>query len=208
MIRSVLAHDILSSWASYSTEGACRNERAACDGIAALQQEEAKVYSLQQLHVEREATANGRDERRASATRVFVQSDAAFDYPHARRGYLVDRDGGVLLSMPAAGFSFWFGLVPILFGLLLVLRRLTFHRTLRLDCDALLLPTGFLRVRTAWVPYNSIERVWQTNIPWMAVLCIATKNGKFEVLSGMLPDADSYLAVRDFLTSQANDHTD
>jgi len=40
----------------------------------------------------------------------------------------------------------------------------------------------------------------------MAVLCIATKEGKFEVLSGMLPDTGSYLAVREFLNWQAKNN--
>jgi hypothetical protein len=62
-------------------------------------------------------------------------------------------------------------------------------------------------VRTARISYNSIERIWQTSIPWMTVLCIATEEGKFEVLSGMLPNAQSYLDVRDFLDSQANGTT-
>ena len=104
------------------------------------------------------------------------------------------------------GFSLWFGSLPIMFGLLLAVRRLAFNRYLRLDSDGLILPTGFLRVRTTRVPYISIERVWQTSIAWMGVLCIATKEGKFEVISGMLPEPGSYLAVEEFLNSQAKDN--
>ena len=87
-----------------------------------------------------------------------------------------------------------------------LVRRLSCNRYLRLDSDGLILPTGFLRLRPARIPYTSIERVWQTSIPWMAVLCIATKEGKFEVLSGMLPDTGSYLAVREFLNWQAKNN--
>ena len=104
------------------------------------------------------------------------------------------------------GFILWFGALPIITGILLAVRRLSCNRYLRLDSDGLILPTGFLRLRPARIPYTSIERVWQTSIPWMAVLCIATKEGKFEVLSGMLPDTGSYLAVREFLNWQAKNN--
>jgi hypothetical protein len=69
-----------------------------------------------------------------------------------------------------------------------------------------MLPTGFLRVRTTRIPYVSIERVWQTRLLWIAVLCVATKEGKFEVPSEMLPDAGSYIAVGKFLSSRAQDN--
>jgi len=102
-------------------------------------------------------------------------------------------------------FSLSFGLIPILLGLLLTVRRLAFKRYLVLDSDALMLPTGFLRVRTTRIPYMNIERVWQIRLPWMAVLCIGTKQGKFDVLSGMLPEAGSYVAVGEFLNSRAQE---
>src|SRR2546430_4171638 len=41
------------------------------------------------------------------------------------------------------GFNLWFGSLPIMFGLLLAVRRLAFNRYLRLDSDGLILPTGF-----------------------------------------------------------------
>ncbi len=102
-------------------------------------------------------------------------------------------------------FSLSFGLVPILIGLLLTVRRLVFKRYLVLDSDALMLPTGFLRVRATRIPYKDIERVWQIRLPWMPVLCVGTKQGKFEVLSGMLPETGSYVAVGEFLNLQAQD---
>jgi hypothetical protein len=88
-------------------------------------------------------------------------------------------------------------------GLLLTVRRLAFKSYLVLDSDALILPTGFLRVRTRRILYISIERIWQAHLPWMAVLCLGTKQGKFEVISGMLPEAGSYVAIGEFLASRA-----
>jgi hypothetical protein len=108
--------------------------------------------------------------------------------------------------MPHGISSFLLGLLPIAVGSLLTVRRLAFHSYLLLDRDAFILPTGLLRVRTTQIPYIGIERVWQTRLPWMAVLCVATKGGKVEVLSGMLPDTSSYIAVGNFLNSRAQDN--
>src|SRR5579863_3251929 len=43
------------------------------------------------------------------------------------------------------GFNLWFGLLPIILGLLLGARRVTVARYLLLDRDQLILPTGFLQ---------------------------------------------------------------
>jgi hypothetical protein len=104
------------------------------------------------------------------------------------------------------GFALWFGLFPIVLGLLLAVRRLAFTRYLVLERDELIVPTGLLRVRAARISYVNIQRVWQSSFPLMAVLEVATKEGKFEIVSGMLPDAASYLAVGDFLYSRAQDN--
>ena len=99
-------------------------------------------------------------------------------------------------------FVLWFGSAPIIFGLLLTGRRLAFKRYLVLDKDALILPIGFGRVRTTRIPYTSIKRVWETRLPFATnVLSVATEDGKFEVVSTMLPDASTYAEVGTFLYS-------
>ena len=112
--------------------------------------------------------------------------------------------GGLVCGCRPHGFLLWLGLAPIIFGLLLTVRRLAFNCYLVLDLDALLLPTGFGRVRTTRIPYTSIERVWETRLPFATVLSIATKGGKFEVVSTMLPDARSYVDVGRFLNSRSS----
>jgi hypothetical protein len=87
-------------------------------------------------------------------------------------------------------------------GLLVTVRRLVFKSYLVLDKDALILPTGFGRVRTKRVPYASIERVWETRLPFTIVLSVGTKEGKFEVVSAMLPEASSYVDIGKFLYAQ------
>jgi hypothetical protein len=100
------------------------------------------------------------------------------------------------------GFMLWFGALPIVLGLLAIVRRLAFKGHLMLDEDAITLPTGFGRVRTKRIPYASIQRVWETRLPLTVVLSLATKEGKFEVLSTMLPDHRSYIDVGKFLYAQ------
>jgi hypothetical protein len=90
----------------------------------------------------------------------------------------------------------------MMFGLLLAVRRLAFKCYLVLDSDAFVLPTGFLRVRTVRIPYTAIERIWETRLPFAVVLSVSTKEGKFEVVSAMLPDAGSYIDVGKFLYAQ------
>lgn len=111
---------------------------------------------------------------------------------------------GLLCGCWPHGFSLWFGVLLIMLGLLMTVRRLVFKCSLVLEKDALMLPTGFGRVRTKRIPYTSIERVWETRLPFAVVLSVATKEGKFEVVSTMLPDADSYVDIGKFLYAQVD----
>jgi hypothetical protein len=107
--------------------------------------------------------------------------------------------------MPS-GFGLWFGLVPVLLGLILCVRRLAFERRLLFERGELILPTGFFQVRTARIAYNSIEGVSRVHLPWTAVLRIKTRNRRFEIVSVLLPDSKSYLAVEEFLNLKAQEN--
>jgi hypothetical protein len=111
---------------------------------------------------------------------------------------------GLVCGCRPHGFVLWFGLAPTILGLLLAIRRLAFRCHLVLAEDALIVPTGFGRVRTKRVPYTSIERVWETRLPFTVVLSVSTKEGKFEVVSAMLPDAGNYIDVGKFLYAQVD----
>lgn len=106
---------------------------------------------------------------------------------------------GLVCGCRPHGFALWFGLAPVALGLGLLVRRLAFRCNLLLDTDALVLPTGFGRVRTMRIPYADIRDVWHARLVWMDVLMIATKGRKFEILSVMLPDTQSYIDVGEFL---------
>jgi hypothetical protein len=111
--------------------------------------------------------------------------------------------GALVCGCTPHGFVLWFGLAPTILGFLVIVRRLAFKCFLVLEEDALILPTGFGRVRTMRIPYASIERVWETSLPFSTVLSLATKEGKFEIISMMLPDTRSYSDVGEFLNSRS-----
>jgi hypothetical protein len=101
------------------------------------------------------------------------------------------------------GFSLLLGVVLVTFGLLLTIRRLAFKRFLILDVDAILLPTGFAGMRSTRIRYKNIERVWRVYAGHTLVLCLATKQGKFQLAAPMLPEPGSFVDVENFLHSQA-----
>jgi hypothetical protein len=104
------------------------------------------------------------------------------------------------------GLVLLIGLALTVLGLILAVRRTAFKCYLVLSEDALFLPTGFGRVRTTRIPFTSIERWWESNplLTGTTVLSLATKDGKFEIVSTMLPDAASYREVRKFLNSHSS----
>jgi hypothetical protein len=104
------------------------------------------------------------------------------------------------------GFSLWFGLLPIMLGLLLGARRLAVYRSLLLNRDELVLPTGLFQRRITKIPYVSIKRVWRIYLPGTVVLRVATKERKFEIAATLLPDNMSYLAVEQFLNLRAQEN--
>lgn len=104
------------------------------------------------------------------------------------------------------GFSLWFGVVPILMAVLLGVRRISFDRRLLLDYDEMVLPTGFLQTRTTRISYSGIQRVWRHYLPATVVLCVATENRTFHVVSALLPNNENYLAIEQFLTSKAQEN--
>jgi hypothetical protein len=88
-------------------------------------------------------------------------------------------------------------------ALLLIVRRLAFRRFVELGLDGLMVPTGFLRARAARISYSDITRVSEGFLPLTAILIIATSRRRVEILSSLLPDAESYVALRNFLFQYA-----
>jgi hypothetical protein len=56
------------------------------------------------------------------------------------------------------------------------------------------------------VPYSDIQRVWRHYLPAAVVLRVATERRTFEIVSVLLPDAESYRTIEDFLSLKAKDN--
>lgn len=84
---------------------------------------------------------------------------------------------------------------------------MAFDRSVVLDKNLFTVPSGFLRLQTTEVPYSGIVAVWQSHLPYTGVIRITTRQGKFEFLSTMLHDRESYLIIGDFLYSKAQENT-
>jgi hypothetical protein len=104
------------------------------------------------------------------------------------------------------GFSLWFGLVPVVLAMLLVIRRLMLNRSVLLNEDEMILPTGFLQTGTARIPYSSVQRVWRHYLPATIVLRVATERRTYEIVSMLLRDRESYLAIEEFLTAKTHEN--
>jgi len=98
------------------------------------------------------------------------------------------------------------GVLPAVFASLLTLRRFAFPRFLEVEQNAILLPTGFLHIRTTKIPYADIDGTREIRRKSIAVstagLCLYVKGRVYSFSSTLLPDMASYVAVRDFVKSR------
>jgi hypothetical protein len=142
--------------------------------------------------------------------------DLPHEYPYNPRPSLIFFVSGVGLlwigvqrlswgRMPT-GFSLWLGLLPIMLGLLVGVRRVALDRRLLLDKDEMILPTGFFQTGAARIAYPSIERVWRHYLPLAVVLRVATEKRTFDIASTLLPDNESYRAIEEFLNLKAQEN--
>ncbi len=106
---------------------------------------------------------------------------------------------GIRVISLAAGFGL--ALLPLAFAFAGTLHRLVSHRFLELGQTRLSICSGFLHARIAKIPYEEIEQVWESVKGRTSILHLRTKARTFEVVSTLLPDMDSYVAVRDFVNS-------
>lgn len=92
--------------------------------------------------------------------------------------------------------------IPMLLAILLAVRRLTIRRFLQLEENALLLPTGFLQLRSAKSAYDTILDVSEARWALGTVLYIRTSQGKYEIPCGIRINRNDYVAVRDYLVAK------
>ena len=93
------------------------------------------------------------------------------------------------------------GAILLAFAFVLAARRFALPWFLELEEDTFLLPAGFLRARTTKIVYADIE--WMREIQRRdAIFELRAKGRTHNILSSFLPDAASYVDIRDFLTSR------
>jgi hypothetical protein len=109
------------------------------------------------------------------------------------------------LGHAPTGFKLWFsliGLIPVVWSLILGVRWISAERYLLLDRDSMVLPIGWLAIRTAKIEYTRIKRVWRHYVrPYehTYVLKVATEEQAFTILPAFLPDQKSRRGLEEFL---------
>lgn len=101
-----------------------------------------------------------------------------------------------------AGFNLRFGLILIVWAIVVGLHRILVDRYLLLDHDSMVFPIGPFTRRTAKIEYTSIKRVWRRYIrpcEVRFVLKVETEEQAFRILPAFLPDNESYRALEEFL---------
>jgi hypothetical protein len=112
----------------------------------------------------------------------------------------------VLLGSEGASLFFWllalFSAMFVLKAVALAKQRLDNPQFLELREDALVLPQQpFFQIRIIRIAYADIERVWEVQVSGQTFLYLTSGGRKQTIVASLLPDMDSYIAVKDFLQS-------
>jgi hypothetical protein len=128
---------------------------------------------------------------------------------HNDRGLIIN---GIITLGPAGATVFYWAVAGssamfVVGAILLTVRRLANPQTLELTEDGILLPHGFLQTRTTRIPYAEVKRVWEVQVSGQTFLYVATGERRFSIMASLLPDMDSYRAIKDFMCSRATPET-
>jgi uncharacterized membrane protein (UPF0136 family) len=86
---------------------------------------------------------------------------------------------------------------------ILMLRRSRWGRSLVVTENAMMVPSGFLRLRPRPIRFASIQRVWVTRILWTDILRVRTTEGDVEIQDMYLPEPKMLCELKEFLESFA-----
>jgi hypothetical protein len=89
-----------------------------------------------------------------------------------------------------------------LLAALVAIRRLVLRRYVELERDAILLPTGFLQLWVARIPYDAILEVREAPWAFGTVLYIRTGERKYEIPCGIRINRNDYVTVRNYLMAR------
>jgi hypothetical protein len=113
---------------------------------------------------------------------------------------------GVLHLFPLFQSRVWlgFGIGFILFAGLLFLRRAVWKRVLTVTDDALIVPTGFMRLRTVRAPFASIRHISVIQLYVNLLLQVRTDERTIEIMDLYLPDREVLFELKRILESSAS----
>jgi hypothetical protein len=111
------------------------------------------------------------------------------------------------LGPEAATMFYWciaaLGGMFVLMALLLTVRRIANPQVLVFETDAFLLPHGFLQTHISRISYTDIQDVSEVQVSRQTFLYITAYGRRFTITASLLPDTSSYVAIKDFLLSNA-----
>jgi hypothetical protein len=114
--------------------------------------------------------------------------------------------GGFQMGHLARYFPRWLAIAAIFgfagLGVLIALRRYAFPRVLILDEDGAWIPSGFMRMHARRIVFAETSAIWEVFLPLTAVLCLRYRGKTFEIVSTLLPDHESYVAVGCYICSR------
>ena len=93
--------------------------------------------------------------------------------------------------------------VFVLFSVLLFLRRSVWKRVLTVTDDALIVPTGFLRLQPARLVFANIRRVSVVQLYRSLYLRVSTDERTVEIMDLYLPDRQMFLELKRVLESSS-----
>jgi hypothetical protein len=123
---------------------------------------------------------------------------------HNEAGLIIN--GLITLGPSGATVFYWIIAVTaalfVVTAFLLVIRRLINPQILEVQEDVILIPYGFLTTRISRVAYRDLQRVWETEVSGQRFLCFIAAGLKYSIAASMLPDKESYAALKDLLHSR------
>jgi hypothetical protein len=117
------------------------------------------------------------------------------------RGMIIEH----LITLDTAGATIaWWVLAALSAGFVVIalisgINGLLHPKVLRINVDSIELPHGLFQRLFARIPYSSITRISETEVHKQKFLYLHTGNKKYALTCGLLPNAQVYNDIKDFL---------
>ena len=130
----------------------------------------------------------------------------AYKARHNTRGLVLN---GIITLEPAGATVFYWVMALLAAGFVLIaflmtVNRLSSPRYLEVGTDALLLPHGRFQRQISRIAYADIQSVSEGQVSGQRFLYIHAGGLRYTLTASLLPDNDTYNAVKDLLISRAS----